>query len=167
MAQTLAEGNKDWKAALVPYRELTAAFPNNALFSFHLAQTYQRAGCLQDSLDAYRRVISSLHLQPPATYLLCRSRFSAGQILEGQERYKEAIEEYKNALALADIDDKATAWFVPWSHLQIGKCLERAGHRELALVQLASVKKEEDRDAYRRAQRLEADIRARSATTGR
>lgn len=166
LAQALADTDKNYSGALTLYRQLAAEYPGNALFHYHLARTYQRMGLARDSLDSYRRAVSTLHLQPPATSFLCRSYFASGQILESQWSYDQAIAEYENALFWADERNAATAWYVPRSHLQIGRCLERAGRYTLALAHLESVKKEPDGEAYRWAQCLAADIRSRMRAGG-
>ncbi len=161
LAQALADTNKNYAAALPLYRKLAAEYPDNALFDFHLAWTFRRMGRPRESLAAYRRTISVLRAQPPAPGLLCQSHFAAGQILEGLRRFGDALAEYEDSLRWADEREPATAWFVPWSHLHIARCLERAGEFEHALTHLQAVTKEADAEAHRRAQLLAGEIRGR------
>jgi tetratricopeptide (TPR) repeat protein len=161
LAEALADANKDYNAALPVYKSLVADFPGNALFRFHLAQTYERMDLLQESLDAYGQVLPNLHLRPPALQLVCRTHFAEGQILERQGKFSEAITEYEKSLSAADESEETTKWFVPWSNLQIGRCLEKVGKLALSLSYLEGVRKETDPDAYGRAQALAAEIRAR------
>jgi tetratricopeptide (TPR) repeat protein len=163
LARALADRNKNYAAAVPILQGLTEEFPGNIQLIFDLAQTYRRMGRPAEALAAYRRVLEWRRTDLPATYLLCRSRFSAGQVLERDGRYGEATSEYEDALRMADPRDAATAWFVPWSRLQIGKCLARTGQPDQALLHLEKITPEEDRDAYRQAQRLAGEIRKRGA----
>ena len=162
-AQADAENAKDYKAALPLYEQLADAYPGNALFHFDVAWTLQALSLSDESLASYCEVIANLHVTPPASALLCKTYFAEGQILESQGKWGQAIAQYENALGRAESCNVATAWYVPWSHYQLGRCLEKEGKHDLALAQLDCVSKDADADAYRRAQSLAGDIRSGEA----
>lgn len=163
LAQAAANRDKDCAEALPLLRQLTVDFPGNAVFHFRLAQCCQQAGLADQGLEAYRNAAASLHVDPPAVVLLCRSHFATGQILESQAVCSEAIAEYEQVLLWADESNASTARFIPLSHLHIARCLERAGRDDLALAHLDSVGGHGDAEVLRQARSLADAIRARKA----
>ena len=150
-----------WDDSAAIFRKVWIKYPANPLFSFHLAKSYQHLGRYAESITLYDQSLQTALLEPAPVELLCITYFSKGQIMEiNLHDPKGAVLSYTQAFETADRGVKRSVWFIPWSLLHIGYCNERMGNIEEALSAFSAVSKDDDREAWKRAQEAIGRIRA-------
>jgi len=157
----LQKQDTDWESSTELFSALVRDYPENPLFGFSRAKGLEHTGRYRESIAAYDRTLMAVKFRPKPVELLCRIFFSKGQIFE--TRLKElppALASYTQAFETADRGVKRSVWFIPWSLLHIGYCNERMGNIEEAIASFSAVSKEDDREAWKRAQEAIARIHA-------
>ena len=142
----------DGPNAIASFQELKEQFPGNPLFVYFLGRSYQINRDPLGALEIYRES-KEVCYNAEARDLGNWSSFRIGTILQGEQRYQDALSEYGVLQRKLDSETHHQEYFYLLP-LKIAECSIAIGDVERAKLYLNVIRPEWDKDTYRQAKDL-------------
>ncbi len=143
------EETGDWKGAKAILEPLVRDYPGNSLYWYLFGKSLQHLHEPLGALEAFRRSISELKVEPPPERLGAETWFALGQLLENDlHDNAAAMAAYASVKSIARSDYAPVRRLRAYASLQTGNCLSRQGDKAAAMESWQMVRKADDARAW-------------------